>query len=90
MPQDKQRIIENGRGFLEGHTVLLQILRGLRRVPHKGGAAVNERAIYHEETAYQSVFTLSIYNGSGALVQNSTARLGIHDRIFGRAGGQAR
>ena len=33
---------------------------------------------------------MSIYNGAGALVQNSTARLGIHERTFGRAGEQGR
>ena len=33
---------------------------------------------------------MSIYNGSGALVQNSTARLGIHERTFGHAGEQGR
>lgn len=46
--QDEQRIIENGRGFLEAYTMLLQILRGLRVVPHKSGVVMNERAIRHE------------------------------------------
>ena len=53
MPQDKQGIIENGRGFLESHTMLLEILRGLRRVPHKCGASVNERTIHHGKDSLQ-------------------------------------